>query len=244
MHTHLPAGPTPLPLALRALVTLLLAATAKAQTTDDTQLWAATTVFGRFGGQEAPEPSPWRYWLEGQLRFGEDISSLTTGVFRPGVGYDLRPNATLWAGYALVGFDSPRQPESITENRFWQQFSWNAPQPLASLSFSSRTRLEQRLLEDSSETGWRLRQFFRVARPLEEKQRWLLIAFDEIFYQFNDTDYGATAGFDQNRAFLGIGYQFDPVKRVEFGYLNQYIWREGRPDFMAHVLLVGLFLTL
>ena len=48
---------------------------------------------------------------------------------------------------------------------------------------------------------------------------WSAIAWDEAFFHLNDTDRGISAGFNQNRAFFGIGYRRCPHApiRTEIG---------------------------
>jgi hypothetical protein len=44
-----------------------------------------------------------------------------------------------------------------------------------------------------------------------------------VFDRLNSTRSGGTAGFDQNRAFLGLGWSFASGMRAELGYMNQYV---------------------
>ena len=48
--------------------------------------------------------------------------------------------------------------------------------------------------------------------------------------------------FDQNRAFLGLGYRWGEGLRVEGGYLNQYdVPARGRAREVSHVLQVAFY---
>lgn len=69
-----------------------------------------------------------------------------------------------------------------------------------------------------------------------------VVASDEFFANINKTNYGADDGFDQNRAFGGIGYNFNKNIKTELGYMNQYIRKLG-PDQMDHILSVNLYLN-
>lgn len=224
------------------LILLLCAACvgARAELEEDSQLWLAATTIGRWPAGATDAPSRVRYWLEGQIRFDDDASRHQQHILRPGLGYDLTPRLTLWAGYAWIDTD-PIRGRSTGEHRPWQQLTWSAAQPLAGFAFSTRSRLEQRLVEDSSDAGWRLRQLFRGQHPL--RGPWSLVLQDEVFVNFNDTDAGAARGFDQNRMFAGFAYQFAPTARAEIGYLNQFIGRLERDDRMNHILSLGIVLT-
>jgi hypothetical protein len=224
------------------LLLLLLSACigVRAELEEDNQLWLRVTTIGRWPASATEEPSRVRYWLEGQVRFDDDASRHQQHILRPGLGYDLTPRLALWAGYAWI-YTDPIRGRSAGEHRPWQQLTWAAAQPLAGFAFSTRSRLEQRLVEDSSDTGWRLRQLFRGQRPL--RGPWSVVLQDEVFVNFNDADTGAAGGFDQNRLFAGFAYQFTPTARAEVGYLNQFIGRPERDDRMHHVLSLGIVLT-
>ncbi len=81
-----------------------------------------------------------------------------------------------------------------------------------------------------------------MSQPLAFQSRLRLVAYDEIFIAFNDTDWGAQSGFDQNRLFAGLGWQFQKGINVEAGYLNQFVRRRGRDNLMNHILSLNLLL--
>ena len=78
--------------------------------------------------------------------------------------------------------------------------------------------------------------------PCLSRRHLALSSLTSFFANINRTDYGADDGFDQNRAFVGVGYNFDKHIKTEIGYLNQDIRRKG-PDLMDHILSVNLFLA-
>lgn len=90
--------------------------------------------------------------------------------------------------------------------------------------------------------GWRIRQFARWTRPLSPDSRFGIRMWDEIFVELNDTDWGQDVGLRQNRAFIGLGYDLGSSGRhtLEFGYLNQTIFRDGAEDSMNHILAFTL----
>ncbi|MDP3207012.1 MAG: DUF2490 domain-containing protein, partial [Methylotenera sp.] len=59
----------------------------------------------------------------------------------------------------------------------------------------------------------------------------------------NDTDFGTQKGFDQNRAFIGGNWAFNPNAKLEIGYLNQYVNLHKNSDTENHVLSTTLMLT-
>lgn len=183
----------------------------------------------------------WRWYAELQPRWRQEGKHFDQVLLRPAVSYALSKQASIWMGYAYV-VTHPASKPAFEEHRFWQQFLYNFA-PIHGVNIQSRTRIEQRLIEDSDDTGYKLRQMFRFTMPsgLSPQLQWVF--YDEYFVNFNTTDYGATRGFDQNRAFLGVNWAFNPQTRLEVGYLNQYVNRHNNIDAENHVLSTTLMLT-
>ena len=229
----------------RRITTALLLLTitfgpALAATDDDQGLWLLALAQGSFGSAEH-EPSKLRWWLDVQARFSNDADGFTQGIVRPGIGYALNDNTTVWLGYGWIP-TSPVSGQDYDEHRIWQQLIWS--KPLNGISFSSRTRLEQRFREGGDDTGWRLRQFFKGAYALPGKPNVSLVAYDELFFGLNDTDWGASSGFDRNRLFLGVGWRLgNSGNNLEIGYLNQYVDKGAGDNLMEHILSLNFFLN-
>jgi len=82
----------------------------------------------------------------------------------------------------------------------------------------------------------------RALYPFTEDKTWAVVFSDEVFFNLNSVGTSLPAGFDQNRAFLGVNHRFDEHWRVEFGYLNNWIPRPGdQQDKLNHALLIALF---
>jgi len=229
----------------RTLLTCAIAAAApvagvRADPIEDLQNWSAIFATGGLPGVHAKA----RYWLEGQGRFGEEISRFNQGILRPGLGWALSERVTLWAGYAWIPTDPPGSNNGTSEHRLWQQVQWTTPLPLGEFTLVSRTRLEQRFFEQADDTGWRLRQFTKVTHPLALEGRLYASIWDEVFLALDDTDWGAHAGLDQNRSFGGLGLRLARGVALEAGYLNQYVFRRTRDDANNHILAFNLYLNL
>jgi hypothetical protein len=143
----------------------------------------------------------------------------------------------LSAGYAHVETfrygDFPALHE-FPEHRFWQQVSHTTK--WAGLDWTHRVRLEQRWIGEMKNTAgdwdvanWRyenrIRYMLRTTIPLTESKKTYLVLSNEIFFNFGENVVGND--FDQNRAFIGVGYKFDAVNKVEFGFMEQTIQRRG-----------------
>lgn len=215
-------------------VMLLCLPVAQADSIEDGRLWLMFNANGKLPMERL------RWYAELQPRFREEASQFDQLLIRPAAYYALTDHSSLWLGYAFVETD-PAGRESFSEHRLWQQYL-HTFEPIYNITLQSRTRYEQRWLENSSDTGYRLRQMFRLTMPsgIHPKLTW--VAWDEYFVHLNTTDFGARKGFDQNRAFVGGNWTFDNKHRLEIGYLNQYI-NSRRMDNQNHVLSATLNLN-
>lgn len=202
----------------------------------DFQSWLNATVTGSFSKKGQP-PSHFKYWLEGQQRFGDDSSRLTQSMVRPGVGYSVTKNLSLWLGYAWVYTGHPLTTRPFAEDRIWQQLLWVKKNQY--LTLTSRTRTEQRFLENNPKTAYRIRELIKLSIPWSIDSKFSVISSDELFWHKNNFVGTNSSGFDQNRLFLGLGYKVNPIVTTEIGYMNQYIRRFGVPNFLANILSVN-----
>lgn len=232
-----------MPRLLAALVLLSSAAAARAETVEDTGMWFAAFGNGPLkdaGGDE----TPFRWWFDSHYRLFEDAGGFGQSIVRPGLGYALDDTKTLWAGYAWIRTESrvrvgPVGTMQVDEHRLWQQ--WTYAPSVGDWKFLHRARFEQRWVETGDDVGLRWRQFARAQRVLPGTDGWSLVAWDEVFLNLNDTDWGAESGYDQNRLFLGVALQDFPLPGVrgEVGYLNQHLDRAT--DRMNHLVSWNVF---
>lgn len=226
------------------LSTLLPVATVSAKTATDSQTWGNVTAIGSLSIINA-DWKKYKYWLEGQGRFGNETSQFSQGMVRTGLGYILLDNdvdqLSLWLGYAWVPTEEPFAKTAFDEHRIWQQLLWSSKLPFGTLT--SRSRLEQRFQPTGGDAGWRYRQLLKISAPIPFAPAFSLVATDEYFANINDTNWGAADGFDQNRGFVGIGYNVNKNINTEIGYMNQYINRTNLPNLMDNILSVNLYLN-
>lgn len=210
----------------------------RAQTLDDTGLWFAALGNGKF--DSLGEDAKLRWWFDAHYRLRDDSGGFNQSIIRPGLGFAFADQQALWAGYGWIR-TSPITGDDFDEHRFWQQ--WTAAPSHEDWRFLHRSRFEQRWIETGDDVGLRWRQLARAQKILSDCPQWSAIVWDEAFFHLNDTDWGADAGFDQNRAFIGVGYKKCKNARVrtEIGYLNQFINRQGGLDGMNHILSVNFF---
>ncbi len=178
-----------------------------------------------------------RLWLEGQSRWDDDWNHWYQGLLRAAVGYSLSDRATIWAGYTYLPTQNLGKP-SVQQQDLWPGFRYVLPTDAG--TFTYRILFEANFLPGNhGEVRFRPRQMFRFAHPLEAEPRLSLIAWDEVFIRANSTPAGGQSGFDQNRAFAGLGWTFNPNFRAEFGYLNQYLDDAKHVNNTMHHLIMG-----
>lgn len=183
-----------------------------------------------------------RIWLEGQSRWNDNWNHWYQGVVRAALGYSLSERATVWAGYNYVPTQNLGKP-SVQQQDVWPGFRYVLPMDFGIFTF--RTMIDINFLpRNNGEVRFKPRQLFRFSHQMEAEPRLGLIAWDEVFVRVNSTPAGGKAGFDQNRAFAGLGWTFSPNYRAEFGYMNQYIDDANHVDTtMYHLIMGSLFIN-
>lgn len=210
-----------------------LAQPAFAETVQDEQMWVNLTAMGAISG-------PAVYFVEIQPRIGDGVSRLDQLLMRAAVGWKLSPGVTLYQGYGHIVVPGAGGRD-VNEERSFQQLSLAMGKPLGG-ELSSRTRLEQRWRSNGRDLGWRLRSMIRFERAITaggDKINGLVWA--EPFVALNDTDWGARAGFDQLRSFVGAELGLPGASTAEIGYLNQIVDQRGGNRRMNHVASVTVF---
>lgn len=238
-----------------AALGLIFSRPAAAETfVEDIQFWGQIAAQGSFGfiNPQNPDLKKFRWWAEGQGRWGNDASQFTQSLVRPGLGYAITDKLIVWAGYAWAPTCEPIQRVGcFNEHRLWQQVTWADSFSFGRLSL--RSRFEERFFDHRvpdpgpNDVAYRFRQLVKLAVPLPSIDPNLsFVVQDEIFIAMNTPHAGwITNGFDQNRFFAGLAYKFNPVVTAELGYMNQYINRPHapRPDQMMHIIGANLFLN-
>lgn len=220
---------------------LALAVHADAQQTEDTGVWLGGFVNGKLPPSMNNDQGSWRLWTDVQLRFGDDASEFAQAVLRPGIGYSLKRGWSIWGGYGYIRTDPPYSSSTTNEHRIWEQAIWSGA--IGQTGLQSRTRLEQRFVSSGNDVGWRVRELVKLSRPVGSatmRKAWSVIVSDEYFVNVNSTDYGAAAGSDRNRFFVGPGLAVSRPLVVEIGYLNQYTIRASGPNKTDHLFATNL----
>lgn len=103
-----------------------------------------------------------------------------------------------------------------------------------------RTRLEQRFVSDTSQTGVRLRQRVGTSVPLGDgDDAWSLAADAELFLTLRGTEPDGQTGATGVRTFIGFEREIGRFD-LSLGYLRQQDIRDGRPDRIGHAPFIGI----
>ncbi|HUR09907.1 MAG TPA: DUF2490 domain-containing protein [Flavitalea sp.] len=196
--------------------------------------------------------------LDVQLRSSDEWKEVQTFLARTGLNLKLRKNITATIGYAYIS--NRRTITGIAgyapEHRIWQQLllshNWKR------VGIAHRFRLEQRFisrsfvqngnLENSGNVfANRFRYFIRGLIPFNDAMpfsKGLFAALqNELFLNLGDKSPVNGKTFDQNRAYIAVGYRLKSSFDIEAGYLNQYI--EGRNGITNnHVIQLATYLRL
>jgi Protein of unknown function (DUF2490) len=200
----------------------------------DFRLWAP--VYLTF-----PLSSSFIGYMEVNPRFGDNVSELDQLLLRSMVGYKLTDHLSLWQGYAWIG---NYQPSFSEENRLYQQLQYRRKFPFVKVL--SRTRLEERFIENTGSVALRPRTLLRGDFPLPDAPGWAFVVYDEIFVNVNTVENGPRSGFDQNRFFLGMNREFTEHFNMDLGYQMQALnnSQPGLINQINHIILLQFFINL
>lgn len=201
----------------------------------------------------------WGVHLEAQFRRNQVIKNGQQLLLRTGLNYHLSDAAFVTLGYCFVEtypYGAFPVKASFPENRIWQQLQ--VKNKMGIIEWVSRFRLEQRFSKipvlnasvyepgDAVYTN-RFRLLNRASIPFKGKSiqdRSLYVSvYDEFFVNFGKH---VTANiFDQNRAYLALGYKIPKVGRLELGYMNQLLFKfDGIKVENNHTLQLGILSTI
>ncbi|MBS1661145.1 MAG: DUF2490 domain-containing protein [Bacteroidetes bacterium] len=197
-----------------------------------------------------------------QYRTTDQVRQLHQLMLRPGLNIYITPQLTGTVGYAYI----PQQRVNtgvegyLPEHRIWEQLVFTHKLPHRS-TLAHRLRLEQRyipkhhpqngdLVHDGFRKAHRLRYFFRGIVPLGGQagtaftKGWFTSVQNEIFFNLGDASGLNGKAFDQNRAYVSVGYRTSKAFDVEVGYMNQYISGVGSASTNNHIAQLATYVRL
>jgi hypothetical protein len=202
-----------------------------------------------------------------QLRSSHQLEHTQTLLLRTGLNYHINKKWVATAGYAFI---HNRRTVGLTtgyapEHRIWEQILFTHPlvigagQHARKGSLAHRFRLEQRfiakstaqndqLINEGNVYANRLRYFIRNVTPLvpwsSTGKAPFLALQNEVFVNIGDKSAVNGEFFDQNRAYLAVGYRFHTKFDAELGYMNQYINGRGETITNNHIVQIATYVRL
>ncbi|KIC00618.1 hypothetical protein OA88_18330 [Flavobacterium sp. JRM] len=220
-------------ISLISITILFLSTTVNAQTQNTLTGWSAAFFTYKLNDK-------FSLHFDGQARSTDELKNLQSYIIRPGLNYHIKDNMIATVGYAYIGNNRSVMDIGgwVPEHRIWEQFIFNQKFTLANrpVTLQHRFRLEQRfmgqaiieqneLVTDSYEFAQRLRYFARSIFPLSKTDNFTKGAFlalqNEVFLNVQNAPNDSF--FDQNRAYLALGWRLSPKFDLEAGYMNQYV---------------------
>jgi hypothetical protein len=215
--------------------------TAMAQT-DEFSGWGAWFHTQRFS-------THWGASFDGQFRSANHVDYLKNVLLRPSINYYFgNKSATL--GYAYVSTNGRTATGGKTfreENRIFEQFIITQKAGV-NTAITHRFRLEQRFLGSTPTQqevfSQRVRYFIRGVIPFNNKSTFTKGTFlalqNEVFGNIQNNAKVNNHVFDQNRAYVALGYRFSKRMDIEAGYLNQYV-QQTQAHTINHIAQVALY---
>ena len=197
---------------------------ASAQAREDSQLWTTIGANLKLGGK-------WRLSQDVQLRVSDErgFYHLQSNTL---VGYQLRPDVTVAAGYVHNPLYADGDRVAL-EHRFREQITLDNLSEAGPGKLSARLRAEQRWRDNTDGTAWRVRPYLRYSIPIVGKTDLRLST--ETFLNLNRTAFQGTRGFDRVRNQLSVSTRVSSAITAEGGYVNQRTFVRNGPDRTDHV---------
>ncbi|NII24948.1 DUF2490 domain-containing protein [Pseudoflavitalea sp. X16] len=198
-----------------------------------------------------------------QLRSTDQLKHVQTLLLRAGLNYHMNKKLVLTTGYAFIHNRSVQAGISghVPEHRIWEQVLFTHPltiSPGIHGTLAHRLRLEQRFLprpyvqnhelkHDGNLYANRLRYFIRNVTPLISSATGkapFLALQNEVFVNIGDKSAVNRKFFDQNRAYIALGYRFNKQFDAELGYMNQYINGRNETFTNNHIVQLATYVRL
>jgi hypothetical protein len=200
---------------------------------EDVQAWPTVTL--------TTSAKHWDFRGDAILGLTDDASRTGQLLLRGILSYRITDKLSVGGGYTYFTVDD-HVGSRFDEHRLVQEISYRSSRLPDRTTLTLRTRLEQRFPEKGDRTALRLRQFTRIDLPIS-RDGLKAIAWNEMFYAFNTTNWSGRSGFSTMFNFVGVGIPLAPRLHAELGHLNQTGFRPGR-NRVRHIVQATLLVAL
>ncbi len=213
----------------------------------DHQLWLAYLNQGRITDKAG-------YWVDVNFRtHNQFANNFSTVLFRIGGSYFIKDNLRFSAGYVYaMGFPSlSNQSFFKQEHRPWQHIQYGyviSPKVRLNTGFRAEERFIQKSKGEKIVPGYEFRNRLRLSAGLSVQINRQKLAIGNIFLLISNevmvnaysTDKAKL--LDQNRAFIGLGFQVAEPFQIQMGYMHWYLATTKGYDHI-HTLRLNLVHT-
>jgi hypothetical protein len=224
-------------LAMLLIILLVIALCAEAQQTPRQTVDQSITWFSINSNVKVAKK--WSAVIDGQFRFAQDLESMQH-MLRIGASYDITSKLSVVpVGYSYIwNYKYGKQPAGFinNEHRIWQQVFFK--HKVGSIPFNHRLRLEERYLQNHNASNegtpgynaysdnqfrmrYRLLANIPITRKTLEPKTIYVSVWDEAFVSWGKTV--TYNDINQNRIFVGPGYQFTKALSVQGGFIYQML---------------------
>jgi hypothetical protein len=154
----------------------------------------------------------WRLNLYAELREDHNISRIDNSIFRPNVQYEFAPHWRAAVGY--VQFQGWQPPFVADYGPFQDLYYQNK---FGGLGVLGRWRVNETFAKNNPALWVVTSLFGAVSYPIADSD-WFLSISEEIFFSVKAEYTGHKTGFQENKAFFGVGYPLGSHVVLTGGY--------------------------
>jgi hypothetical protein len=141
-------------------------------------------------------------------------------------------------GVSIGGGVTWSQVGQVNEYRPFEQLT------LTRGAMAARTRIEQRMFDNTDGAVWRLRERLQLAVPLDPARRWTGTLNVEGFFNLNRTNSSSTAGLTMVRTLVGIRRTLGRRLSLALSYQRQQTLVANGEDVVTHQPIMAFALKL
>jgi hypothetical protein len=200
---------------------------------EDVQFWSTVTL--------TASSTHWDFRSDVNFGLTDDASRAGRLLLRGVLSYHITKKLSAGGGYTYFSINDGIGSR-FKEHRLVEEISYRSSQHSDHARLTLRMRVEQRIPEKGDQVATRLRQFTRIDLPIRSDGL-KTIAWNEMFYSVNATNWSGRSGFSTMFNFVGVGVPLRPGLSAELGHLNQTNFRPGR-NGVRHIAQATLLVTL
>lgn len=161
-------------------------------------------------------------------------------IIPPVISWRVNESLIVSGGYLYAHIDGARLPQSLHENRVFQQIGYRVG-AFGRVGLRAQTRLEQRQRSTGSDWNIRVAQQLLLATPLTKKESGgpVAVVSTELYWNLTKADWGARRGYDDLWSFIGMQVPLASNAALEVGYLNQRQRQVAGRVNMNHAAVIG-----